>query len=85
LLIEPALCANFRCCADRYEGSVEHVREERLTIKRTATGYWVVARGSVHLAGALTREAAEAERQLLERLHNRGRRRGHRLPQRVRS
>jgi len=50
------------------------VERERLTIKQTATGYWVVQRGSVHLAGALTREAAEAELKLLERLR-RGRRR----------
>jgi hypothetical protein len=51
------------------------VQQERLTIKQTATGYWVVQRGSVHLAGALTREAAEAELKLLERLRRRGRRR----------
>ena len=51
------------------------MQQERLTIKQTATGYWVVQRGSVHLAGALTREAAEAELRLLERLRDRGRRR----------
>jgi hypothetical protein len=52
-----------------------YVQKEPLTIKQTATGYWVVQRGAVHLAGCVTREAAEAERQLLERLRDRGRRR----------
>jgi hypothetical protein len=51
------------------------VQQERLTIKQTSTGYWVVQRGGVHLAGALTREAAEAELRLLERLRARGPRR----------
>jgi hypothetical protein len=54
---------------------VRHVHKERLTIGQTATGYWVVKRGSVHLAGALTRKSAEAERELLERLRDRGRQR----------
>jgi len=58
---------------------------ERLTIKQTATGYWVVQRGSVQLAGGVTRAAAEAERELLERLRDRGRRRAHDLPRRQRS
>jgi hypothetical protein len=48
---------------------------EPLTIKQTATGYWVVQRGSVPLAGAMTRQAAEAERDLRDRLHNRSVRR----------
>jgi len=61
---------------------VGRVQRDRLTIRRTATGYWVVQRGAVQLAGALTREAAEAERELLERLHNRNRRRS-RLPGRA--
>ena len=46
-------------------------------MKRTATGYWVVQRGSVQLAGSVTRAGAEAERELLERLRERGRWRGH--------
>ena len=46
-------------------------------MKRTATGYWVVQRGSVQLAGSVTRAGAEAERELLERLRDRGRRRSH--------
>jgi hypothetical protein len=53
------------------------VQQQRITVKRTATGYWVVQRGSVQLAGSVTRAGAEAERQLLERLRDRGRRRGH--------
>ena len=53
------------------------MQRERLTVKRTATGYWVVQRGSVQLAGSLTRAGAEAERDLLERLRARDRRRGH--------
>jgi len=40
----------------------------RLTIKQTATGYWTVQRGSVQLAGAMTRSGAERERDLLRRL-----------------
>ena len=40
----------------------------QLTIKQTSTGYWTVQRGAVHLAGAMTRKGAEAERELLERL-----------------
>jgi hypothetical protein len=51
------------------------MQKERLTIRRTATAYWVVQRGSVQLAGAVTRAGAEAERDLLERLSNRSRRR----------
>jgi hypothetical protein len=45
--------------------------EQQLTVKQTATGYWVVQRGAVELAGALTRQAAEAERELLGRLRDR--------------
>jgi hypothetical protein len=51
------------------------MERERLSVRRTATGYWVVARGSVTLTGAVTRAAAEAERDLLERLRERNRRR----------
>ncbi len=58
---------------------------QRLTIKQTGTGYWVVQRGSVTLAGAITRKGAEAERELVERLSHRGRRRGHNLRTRLRA
>ena len=53
------------------------MQKERLTVKRTATGYWVVQRGSVQLTGSVTRAGAEGERELLERLRDRGRRRSH--------
>ncbi|HEV7161734.1 MAG TPA: hypothetical protein VGN25_00625 [Solirubrobacteraceae bacterium] len=46
-------------------------RDEQLTIRQTRTGYWSVQRGSVHLAGAMTRKGAEAERELLRRLGKR--------------
>ena len=44
------------------------MQEERLTIEQTATGYWTVRRGAVQLAGAMTREGAEREREMLRRL-----------------
>jgi hypothetical protein len=46
-----------------------------LTIRETATGYWLVQRGSVQVASGPTRRAAEAERDLLERLRDRTSRR----------
>jgi hypothetical protein len=51
------------------------MQPQRLTIKQTATGYWTVQRGAVHLAGAMTRRGAEAERELLKRLSRRNVRR----------
>jgi hypothetical protein len=48
------------------------MRPDRLTIKQTPTGYWTVQRGGgVHVAGSMTREGAEAERELLRRLSRR--------------
>ena len=44
---------------------------EQLTIRQTPTGYWSVQRGATHIRGALTRKAAEAERDLLKRLGSR--------------
>jgi hypothetical protein len=44
------------------------MQAQRLTIKQTATGYWTVERGATQLAGAMTRQAAERERDLLRRL-----------------
>lgn len=41
---------------------------EKLTVKRSASNYWVVQSGAVEIAGAVTREAAEAERELTRRL-----------------
>lgn len=52
------------------------MRVERLTIKQTATGYWVVQQGGTHVASAMTRKAAEAERDLLNELRARKLRRG---------
>jgi hypothetical protein len=54
---------------------------DRLTIKQTATGYWVVQQGATHLASAMTRKAAEAERHLLNQLRGRKLRRGSREPE----
>ena len=51
------------------------VQAERLKVKQTATGYWVVERGAVQLAGATTQRGAEAERDLLNRLRARSVRR----------
>jgi hypothetical protein len=51
---------------------------ERLTIKQTTTGYWVVQQGGTHVASAMTRKAAEAERDLLNGLRARKLRRGSR-------
>ena len=51
------------------------MQPERLTVKQTSTGYWTVQRGRIHLTGAMTRRAAEAERDLLVRLARRSVRR----------
>jgi hypothetical protein len=47
------------------------MQQPKLTIEQTATGYWTVRRGGVQLAGAMTREAAERERDMLLRLSER--------------
>jgi hypothetical protein len=48
------------------------MQPERLTVKQTPTGYWTVQRGARQLAGAMTRDAAERERDMLDRLHEQG-------------
>ena len=48
---------------------------DQLKIKQTATGYWIVEQGAVQLAGAMTRSAAEAERDLVNQLRRRSVRR----------
>ena len=48
---------------------------EQLTISQTPTGYWSVQRGATHITGAMTRQGAEAERELLRRLGTRSDRR----------
>jgi hypothetical protein len=45
--------------------------DKQLTVKQTATGYWVVQSGSEQISGAVTRQAAEAERELMRRLRRR--------------
>ena len=57
------------------KGRRGQVHSEQLKIKQTATGYWVVERGAVQLAGAMTRSAAEAERDLRNCLRGRSARR----------
>ncbi len=42
-----------------------------LTVKRAANNYWVLRSGATDLSGAITREAAEAERELVRRLRRR--------------
>ncbi len=44
------------------------MKTEQLAIKQTATGWWTVQRGRIELAGAMTREGAERELELLRRL-----------------
>ena len=41
---------------------------DTLTIEQTTNGYWTVQRGPVQLVFAMTREAAERELDLLQRL-----------------
>lgn len=45
--------------------------DKPLTVKQTATGYWVVQSGAAQISGAVTRQAAEAERDLMRRLRRR--------------
>jgi hypothetical protein len=45
--------------------------DEQLTIKQTAANHWVVQSRSEEVSGALTRQAAEAERELVRRLRRR--------------
>ena len=42
--------------------------DQQLTVRQTAKNYWVVSSGSNELGGAVTRQAAEAERELLRQL-----------------
>ncbi|HEX5224072.1 MAG TPA: hypothetical protein VFW29_02975 [Solirubrobacteraceae bacterium] len=47
----------------------------QLEISQTATGYWIVQQEGRHVTGAMTRPAAEAERELMLRLRSRAVRR----------
>jgi hypothetical protein len=42
-----------------------------LTVTQTSRNYWVVQSGDGHLSGGVTRAAAEAERELVNRLRAR--------------
>jgi hypothetical protein len=42
-----------------------------LTVTQTSRNYWVVRSGDGHVSGGVTREAAEAERELVSRLRSR--------------
>jgi len=44
---------------------------EQLTVKQKTPNHWVVERGRNEIAGGLTRQAAEAERELVRRLRRR--------------
>jgi hypothetical protein len=57
------------------KGGRAQVHADQLKIKQTATGYWIVERGAVQLAGGMTRSAAEAERDLVNQLRGRSVRR----------
>ena len=61
------------------------MQAEQLTIKQTPTGYWTVQRGTVQLAGAMTRRAAEHELEMLRRLSLAAGRRAHSKPLAVRA
>jgi hypothetical protein len=45
--------------------------DEQLTVRRTASGYWAVQSGSEQISGAVTRQGAESERELMRRLRRR--------------
>jgi hypothetical protein len=53
---------------DRDTGPGEPKATPSLTVERTPAGYWTVQRGGLQVAFAMTREAAERERETLERL-----------------
>jgi hypothetical protein len=46
-------------------------RSEQLTVKQASRNYWVVRSDGEQIAGAVTRQAAEAERELVSRLRRR--------------
>jgi hypothetical protein len=53
-------------------GTVETMQDDKqLTVRQTATGYWVVQSDGEQISGAVTRQAAEAERDLMRRLRRR--------------
>jgi hypothetical protein len=44
---------------------------EKLSVRQTPTGYWVITSGEIELSGAITRAAAEAECDVLRRIRER--------------
>ena len=44
---------------------------DELSIKETATGYWVIQSGDVELSGAITRAGAEAECEVVRGIRRR--------------
>jgi hypothetical protein len=44
---------------------------EQLTVRQSSRNYWVVRSGASELSGGVTRQAAEAERELVRRLRAR--------------
>jgi hypothetical protein len=46
-------------------------QSDQLTVKQSSSNYWVVRSGAVELSGGVTRQAAEAERELVRRLRQR--------------
>jgi hypothetical protein len=44
---------------------------QQLSVKRSSSTYWIVRSGDEQIAGAVTRQAAEAERELVTRLRRR--------------
>ncbi len=46
-------------------------RSEQLTVRQASSNYWVVRSDGEQIAGAVTRQAAEAERELVSRLRRR--------------
>jgi hypothetical protein len=61
--------------SERQDGGPARRDADELIVVQTATGYWVVQRGDVQLAGAVTRRAAERERERMRRLASRSVRR----------
>ena len=53
----------------------ERTAAQKLVVAQTATGYWVVKRGDVAMAGAMTERAAQRERERMVRLAGRSVRR----------
>jgi hypothetical protein len=45
--------------------------DEQLTVRQASSNYWVVQSGTAEISGAVTRQAAEAERELMRRLRQR--------------